>query len=196
VLVVEWCCLLVINYHFQDLLKTFLLLFIFHEHVQTRLLVSIFKHQDGYLVCIPIKNFLDDGAENLLLFDNVMEYGFAMERVKVEALVKPRIILDKDPNGFFVPIIELFLLTDTSGSNIRPELQLLLINGVEDFASRRGQVVDDALVFFKLQVLGDLWREIGGFLRFFLWEDHELFDVQITFECTLHDNVVFLLNTI
>ena len=74
VLVVEWCCLLVINYHFQDLLKTFLLLFIFHEDVQTRLLVSIFKHQDGYLVCIPIKNFLDDGAEDLLLLDNVMEY--------------------------------------------------------------------------------------------------------------------------
>ena len=185
-----------IDYHFQDLLKTFLLLFIFHEQIQTRLLVSIFKHQDGYLVCIPIKNFLDDGAEDLLLLNNVMEYGFAMERVKVEALVKPRLILDKDADGFFVPIIELFLLTDTSGCNIRPELQLFLINCVEDFATRGGQVVNDALVSFKLQFLGDLWRESGGFLRFVLWEDHELLDVQITFECTLHDYVVSLLNTI
>ena len=81
-----------------------------------------------------------------------------MERVKVEALIKPRLILDKDPNGFFFPIFELFLLTDTSGCNIRPELHLLLINRIEDFASRGGQVVDDALVNVKFQVLGDLCR--------------------------------------
>jgi len=79
-----------------------------------------------------------------------------MERVKVEALVKPRLILDKDPNGFFVPIIELFLLTDTSGSNIRPELQLLLINGIEDFAARGSQVVNNTLVDVEFQIIRNI----------------------------------------
>jgi hypothetical protein len=85
-----------------------------------------------------------------------MEYGVPMERVKVEALLKHYRFIDKDPDCFFVVIIDPLLLEDTSGSQIRPELQLLLINGIEDFAARGCQVEDDALVDIKFQILGDL----------------------------------------
>ena len=82
VLVVEGSCLILIDYHSQDILKTFMLL-IFYQKVETSLLVSIFKHQDGNLLCILQKDFRNDGAEDLLLLNNVMEYGFPMERVKI-----------------------------------------------------------------------------------------------------------------
>ena len=144
-----------IDYHVQDLLKTFLLR-LFYQQVQTGLLFSVFKHQDGNLLCIQFPDFRDDGTENLLLLNNIMEYGVPMERVKVEALLKHYRLIDKDPDGFFVVTIDPLLLQDTSGSQIRPELQLLLINGIEDFAARGGQVVDDALVDIKFQILGDL----------------------------------------
>ncbi len=88
VLVVEGGCLLMIDDHVQDLLKTFLLP-LFHQEVQTGLLVPIFKHQDWDLVCIQLDYFQDDCAEDLLLLNDVMEYGVPMESVKEEALVKP-----------------------------------------------------------------------------------------------------------
>ena len=122
-----------------------------------------------------------------------MENGVPMKRVEVEAVIKPWRILNKDPNGIFFPITEPLLPNDTSGSHIRPELQLLLINGVEDFAPRGGQVIDDALVFVKIKVLGDLCRELSGYLRFVLFENHELFDIQKTIEGTLHNNIVSLI---
>ena len=62
---------------------------LFYQSVQTGLIVSIFKQQDWNLVCIEIQDFQDDGDEDLLLINDVMEYGGPMERVKVEALVKP-----------------------------------------------------------------------------------------------------------